>query len=111
MEKLLKVLTFCSTNKLVTENILQNFEVSGQKCLKFWVSEFLSLLDLLPLRKKCTSTTGFRNIGVKCWVLVLKTLRVARYLQPSVLLSSLSSTFYMGLEIGTGFFAIHRFEM
>ena len=65
---------------------LSNFpiEVSGRKCLKFGVSEFLSLLNLLPLRKNCTSTPGFRNIGVKYWVLVLKTLRVARIMDLSV---------------------------
>ena len=65
---------------------LSNFpiEVSGRKCLKFGVSEFLSLLNLLPLRKNCTSTPGFRNIGVKYLVLVLKTLRVARIMDLSV---------------------------
>ena len=73
---LLKI--FCKT--------LCNFpiEVSARKCLKFGVSEFLSLLNLLPLRKNCTSTPGFRNIGVKYWVLVLKTLRVARIMDLSV---------------------------
>ena len=53
--------------------------------MKFGVSEFLSLLNLLPLRKDCTSTPGFRNIGVKYWVLVLKTLRVARIMDLSVI--------------------------
>ena len=51
-------------------------EVSGWKCLKLGFSEFLSLLYLLPLRKRCTLTTDFRNIGMKSWVLVLKTLGV-----------------------------------
>ena len=51
-------------------------EVSGPKCLKLELSKFLSLLDSLPLRKSCTSFTGFRNIGVKSWVLVLKSLGV-----------------------------------
>ena len=41
-----------------------------------WVSEFLSLLYLLPLRKRCTSTTDLKNKGVKSRVLVLKTLGV-----------------------------------
>ena len=59
-------------------------EVSGRKYLKLGLSEFLSLLNSLPLRKRCTLTTDFRNIGVKCWVLVLKTLGVSRYTQLSV---------------------------
>ena len=59
-------------------------EVSGRKYLKLGLSEFLSLLNSLPLRKRCTSITDFRNIGVKCWVLLLITLGVSRYTQPSV---------------------------
>ena len=59
-------------------------EVSGWKCMKLGFSEFLSLLYLLPLRKRCTSTTDFRNIGVKSWVLVLKTPGVSTLSNPSV---------------------------
>ena len=91
LQGLLKVLQNILSNKLVggkNGKTLSNFpiEVSGRKCLKFGVSEFLSLLNLLPLRKNCTSTPGFRNIGVKYWVLVLKTLRVARIMDLSVVL-------------------------
>ena len=50
-------------------------EVSGCKCLKLGFSEFLALLYLLPLRKRCTLTIDFRNIGVKSWVLVLKSFK------------------------------------
>ena len=59
-------------------------EVSGCKCLKLGFSEFLALLYLLPLRKRCTLTIDFRNIGVKSWVLVLKTLGVKTLSHPSV---------------------------
>ena len=59
-------------------------EVSGWKCLKLGFSEFLSLLYLLPLRNRCTSTTDFRNIGVKSWVLILETLGVKTLSHPSV---------------------------
>ena len=69
-------------------------EVSGRKCLKLGLSEFLSLLNSLPLRKRCTTTTDFRNIGVKCWVLVLNTLGVSRYTQLSVPMLRVHCTMY-----------------
>ena len=72
VEKICKTLSFSPT------------EFSGWKCLELGFSEFLSLLYLLPLRKCCTSTTDFRNIGVKSWVLVLKTLGVKTLSHPSV---------------------------
>ena len=95
MGKLIKVLQNIFSNKLESGKngkTLSNFpiEVSRRKCLKFGVSEFISLLDLLPLRKNCTSTPGFRNIGVKYWVLVLKTPRVARIMDLSVATSKIA---------------------
>ena len=100
MEKICKTLSFSP------------IEVSGWKCLKLGFSEFLSLLYLLPLRKRCTSTTDFRNIGVKSWVLVLKTLGVKTlsHLSVHVLQSLICFIFALGpkesLKISTKYPAL-----
>ena len=57
-------------------------EVSGRKCLKLGLSEFLSLLNSLPKRKSCTSAKrlqehrcemlGFSTKNSECMVISVR---------------------------------------
>ena len=68
---------FLQLYKLPKEYFLSN--LSGWKVLTFphYASPLSMSLKLLQKIRRCISTKDFKTIGVKSWVLVLKTLGVA----------------------------------